>query len=237
MRCASGSTPARCRGRCCPPANASAPPRSARRNTACSSPATPAPSPIRARCCRGAISRCCSRPTSARRRSIPTSSRPRSARTSPRSTSMDGEAEVALALRWRGAPSHERIFAFAQGIVRGMPRTVAQKKPLYIMLDGDVAQTLGAILREELGVRGRDPGDRRRGAVGFRLHRPRPHPPAVDDRAGDDQVTGVQRGPAAAARRDAFASSRHSHDTVMGIITTATSIVSPAPPRPFARDP
>ena len=66
---------------------------------------------------------------------------------------IDGKTEVALALRWRGAPSHERIFAFAQGIVRGMPNTVAQKKPLYIMLDGDVAQTLGAILREELDVR------------------------------------------------------------------------------------
>ena len=39
----------------------------------------------------------------------------------------DGEAEVALALRWRGAPSHERIFAFAQGIVRGMPQTIAQQ--------------------------------------------------------------------------------------------------------------
>ncbi len=55
---------------------------------------------------------------------------------------------------WQGPPSHERIFAFAQGIVRGLPQTVAQKRPLYIMLDGDVAQTLGAILREELGVTG-----------------------------------------------------------------------------------
>ena len=67
---------------------------------------------------------------------------------------MDGDVDIALALRWRGAPSHERIFAFAQGIVRGMPQTVARKKPLYIMLDGDVAQTLGAILREELAVQG-----------------------------------------------------------------------------------
>jgi ethanolamine utilization protein EutA len=66
----------------------------------------------------------------------------------------EGESEVALALRWRGPPSHERIFAFAQGIVRGMPATIAQNKPLYVMLDGDVAQTLGAILREELGVTG-----------------------------------------------------------------------------------
>ena len=66
----------------------------------------------------------------------------------------EGETEVALALRWLGAPSHERIFAFAQGIVRGMAQTIAKKKPLYIMLDGDVAQTLGSILREELDVQG-----------------------------------------------------------------------------------
>lgn len=66
----------------------------------------------------------------------------------------EGVSDVALALRWQGAPSHERIFAFAQGIVRGMAKTVAQKKPLYIMLDGDIAQTLGAILREELDVQG-----------------------------------------------------------------------------------
>src|SRR5882757_3386532 len=65
----------------------------------------------------------------------------------------EGETEVALALRWLGAPSHERIFAFAQGIVRGMTQTIEKKKPLTIMLDGDVAQTLGAILREELNVK------------------------------------------------------------------------------------
>jgi ethanolamine utilization protein EutA len=66
----------------------------------------------------------------------------------------EGEADVALALRWLGAPSHQRIFAFAQGIVRGMPKTIAARKSLYIMLDGDVAQTLGSILREELDVQG-----------------------------------------------------------------------------------
>jgi ethanolamine utilization protein EutA len=64
----------------------------------------------------------------------------------------EGQAEVALALRWQGAPSHERLFSFAQGIARGLANTVAQRRPLYVMLDGDVAQTLGAILREELEV-------------------------------------------------------------------------------------
>src|ERR1700704_5983943 len=65
---------------------------------------------------------------------------------------IEGEGEVALALRWLGAPSYERIAAFAQGIRHGLATTIERKKPLYIMLDGDVAQTLGAILREELLV-------------------------------------------------------------------------------------
>jgi ethanolamine utilization protein EutA len=62
----------------------------------------------------------------------------------------EGEAEVALALRWSGAPSYPRIAALARGIVDGLPRTVAAGKPLYLVLDGDIAQTLGAILREEM---------------------------------------------------------------------------------------
>jgi ethanolamine utilization protein EutA len=65
---------------------------------------------------------------------------------------IEGEGEAALALRWLGAPSYERISAFAEGIRRGLATTIERKKPIYIMLDGDVAQTLGAILREELLV-------------------------------------------------------------------------------------
>ncbi|MET0924456.1 MAG: ethanolamine ammonia-lyase reactivating factor EutA [Xanthobacteraceae bacterium] len=65
---------------------------------------------------------------------------------------IEGEGEVALALRWQGAPAYERIFAFAEGIRHGLATTIERRKPLYIMLDGDIAQTLGAILREELLV-------------------------------------------------------------------------------------
>jgi ethanolamine utilization protein EutA len=65
---------------------------------------------------------------------------------------IEGEGEVALALRWLGAPSYERISAFAEGIRHGLATTIERRKPIYIMLDGDVAQTLGAILREELLV-------------------------------------------------------------------------------------
>jgi ethanolamine utilization protein EutA len=67
---------------------------------------------------------------------------------------VEGEREVALAFRWRGAPAYERIAAFAAGIAKGLAKTVAGRKPVFIVIDGDIAQTLGAILREELGVPG-----------------------------------------------------------------------------------
>jgi ethanolamine utilization protein EutA len=63
------------------------------------------------------------------------------------------EQEIALAFHWRGAPAYERISAFAKGLVSGVGDMIAAGKPLYVMLDGDVAQSLGAILREDLGVR------------------------------------------------------------------------------------
>jgi len=65
---------------------------------------------------------------------------------------VEGESEAALALRWEGAPSHERIAEFALGIRRGLSGTIAKRMPVYVMVDGDIAQTLGAILRDEMGV-------------------------------------------------------------------------------------
>jgi ethanolamine utilization protein EutA len=64
----------------------------------------------------------------------------------------EGEREAALALRWEGTPSYERISGFAEGIRRGLANTIARGMPVYIMVDGDIAQTLGAILRDEMGV-------------------------------------------------------------------------------------
>jgi ethanolamine utilization protein EutA len=64
----------------------------------------------------------------------------------------DTDREIALALRWTGMPAYDRLAAFAEGIKRGLSERIAKKQPLYIMLDGDVAQTLGHILRDELNV-------------------------------------------------------------------------------------
>jgi ethanolamine utilization protein EutA len=62
------------------------------------------------------------------------------------------ERDIALALRWSGLPSHPRLAAFAEGIKRGLAERIAKGLPLYIMLDGDVAHTLGHILRDECHI-------------------------------------------------------------------------------------
>lgn len=64
----------------------------------------------------------------------------------------DSVNDVAVAMRWDGTPAYERLVAFARGIKEAMVARIARRQPIYIMLDGDVALTLGSILREELGV-------------------------------------------------------------------------------------
>jgi ethanolamine utilization protein EutA (predicted chaperonin) len=64
----------------------------------------------------------------------------------------EGESEVALAFRWRGAPEYERFAAFARAIQAALARTLERKKPLYLILDGDVAQTIGGILKEDFAL-------------------------------------------------------------------------------------
>jgi ethanolamine utilization protein EutA len=66
----------------------------------------------------------------------------------------DTDRDIALALRWSGPPSHPRLAAFAEGIKRGLAERIAKRLPLYIMLDGDVAQTLGHLLRDECHIGG-----------------------------------------------------------------------------------
>src|SRR5262249_4778599 len=55
----------------------------------------------------------------------------------------------ALAFRWRGAPEFERLSAFARGVTLALPRTLECKLPLYLIFDGDVANTIGGILKDD----------------------------------------------------------------------------------------
>jgi ethanolamine utilization protein EutA len=65
----------------------------------------------------------------------------------------EGASEVALAFKWRGEPSFERLSAFARGITLALRATLELEKPIYLVLEGDVAHTLGAILKEDWRLR------------------------------------------------------------------------------------
>jgi ethanolamine utilization protein EutA len=64
----------------------------------------------------------------------------------------DASADVALALRWSGQPTYRRLRAFAEGVISGLGRRAAAALPVYLMIDGDIALTLGTIMRDELAV-------------------------------------------------------------------------------------
>lgn len=62
------------------------------------------------------------------------------------------DREIALSFHWKGLPAYERMHAFAEGLVAGLDDMIAAGKPLFIVLDGDIAQSLGHILKDELDV-------------------------------------------------------------------------------------
>jgi len=65
---------------------------------------------------------------------------------------VEGEAPVALAMPWHGAPHYAQLRALGEGIVQGLQRSLACRFPIVIALEGDIAASLGAILTEDLNV-------------------------------------------------------------------------------------
>ena len=119
---------------------------------------------------------------------------------------VDEDREIALALRWIGLPAYERLAAFAEGVRRGLAARIAAGQALFIMLDGDVAQTLGGILRDELGVASDILVIDGVVLMDFDYIDLGTHPAAVKHRAGHDQVAGIQRRSAQSASATAPAS-------------------------------
>jgi len=60
--------------------------------------------------------------------------------------------DLAVALHWEGPPEYTRLRALAEAVAGGLSDRIAAGAQLYLMLDGDIARTLGLMLREELGI-------------------------------------------------------------------------------------
>ena len=66
----------------------------------------------------------------------------------------EGEQDNAISLRWSGTPNYARLAALADGLLAALPRSLAAGRALYLVADGDIAQTLGHLLQEDPRVRG-----------------------------------------------------------------------------------
>jgi ethanolamine utilization protein EutA len=67
----------------------------------------------------------------------------------------EGEAPLAVALRWDGEPRYARLRGAAAGLAAALPRSLAGGVPVVLALNADVGRSLGAILSEEFSPRAR----------------------------------------------------------------------------------
>jgi ethanolamine utilization protein EutA len=64
----------------------------------------------------------------------------------------EGESNVALVFEWQGDASFRRLDAFLEGLVRGIPQTLTNGRPIVLVWDHDVGGIVGANLKEERKV-------------------------------------------------------------------------------------
>jgi ethanolamine utilization protein EutA len=65
---------------------------------------------------------------------------------------VEGTAEVALVFRWDGPPTAIRIAAFCRGLIDGLPNTLKNSRPIYLVFDHDMAGLVGTILRDDFAI-------------------------------------------------------------------------------------
>ncbi|HEY6363545.1 MAG TPA: ethanolamine ammonia-lyase reactivating factor EutA [Candidatus Binatia bacterium] len=65
----------------------------------------------------------------------------------------EGESEVALVFRWSGPPAAIRIAAFCRGLIEGLPLTIKNRRPVYLVFDYDLAGLVGTILKNDFELK------------------------------------------------------------------------------------
>jgi ethanolamine utilization protein EutA len=65
----------------------------------------------------------------------------------------EGAADAALVFRWSGPPSAARIAAFCRGLMQGLPGTLRNGRPIYLVFDHDLAGLVGTILKNDFALK------------------------------------------------------------------------------------
>ena len=55
--------------------------------------------------------------------------------------------------RWGGPPAALRIAAFCRGLMEGLPRTLKNCRPIYLVFDHDLAGLVGHILKNDFDLK------------------------------------------------------------------------------------
>jgi ethanolamine utilization protein EutA len=64
----------------------------------------------------------------------------------------DREEPVAIAVSWSGDPRYPALRAIAEGVVIAHRESERRDAPIMVVLDADIGQSVGGIIRDELGV-------------------------------------------------------------------------------------
>jgi ethanolamine utilization protein EutA len=62
------------------------------------------------------------------------------------------DADIVLAIHWRGTPSYRRLQTLADGIRAALADRIERGRPVYVILNADIALNLGAILHRDIGT-------------------------------------------------------------------------------------
>jgi ethanolamine utilization protein EutA len=66
---------------------------------------------------------------------------------------IEGDQPIALAVDWNGMPRYPLLRNLAEGIVRGLPKTLAAGLPLVVVFNNDFGALIGEIVRDEFKVK------------------------------------------------------------------------------------
>src|SRR5579864_4152204 len=67
---------------------------------------------------------------------------------------LEPDARAAIAFSWHGDPDYHRLAAAGRAIISATAPKGQRSEPLFLMIDGDIGQTLGRLLHRELGLPG-----------------------------------------------------------------------------------
>jgi ethanolamine utilization protein EutA len=66
---------------------------------------------------------------------------------------LEGKEAIALAFHDPVRTVYEKLTTFSKGVVRALPKTIENNKPIIMIFDTDIGNSVGNVLQRETGIR------------------------------------------------------------------------------------